>query len=384
MRFEYSTAGRIIFGEGAIRGVPSLASGFGERAIVVTGKTPGRHNDLYQSLNSAGVAVELFPVRGEPTVDMVRDGIAIARKAGAQTVIGIGGGSVIDAAKAIAAFVTNTGDLMDHLEVIGGARPLELPGAPCIAVPTTAGTGSEVTRNSVIISPEHRVKVSLRSHHVMPRAAVVDPELALSLPPDETAACGLDALTQLIEPFVSARANPLTDAICREGIILAASSIARAFYDGSDREARHDMALAALMSGMALANAGLGAVHGLAAVIGGMFPAAPHGAVCAALLPGTVVANWRAVRNHGRADTLDRFRELAALLTGDHHASVEDAADWIGSLCAELAIPGLSRHGVAEDHVASIVEQARKSSSMKANPVELTTAELAGIVRSSL
>jgi alcohol dehydrogenase class IV len=384
MTFEFSTAGRVIFGEGSVREILALASSYGSRAFVVTGKTPGRHEGLIASLGAAGIAVELFPVKGEPTVAMVGVGIDEARKSGAQMVIGIGGGSVIDAAKAIAAFVTNSGSLMDHLEVIGGARPLGLPAAPCIAVPTTAGTGSEVTRNSVIASPEHRVKVSLRSHHIMPRTAVVDPALTLSLPPEETAVCGLDALTQLIEPFLSSRANLLTDAICREGMLLAASSLPRAYHDPNDLEARRDMSLAALMSGMALANAGLGAVHGLAAVIGGMFPAAPHGAVCAALLPRALLANWRAVRNHGRPESLDRFREAAILLTGDPHAAVEDAADWIGSLCAELAIPGLSSHGVAEGDIDAIVEQARKASSMKANPVELTAAELAGIVRAAL
>ncbi len=381
MTFEFSTAGRVLFGEGTVRQVPGMALSYGTRAFVVTGRTPGRHDGLIKSLGAAGIAVELYPVRGEPTVAMVREGIEAARKFSPAIVIGIGGGSVIDAAKAIAA---NGGDLMDHLEVIGGARPLERPGVPSIAVPTTAGTGSEVTKNSVIASPEHRVKVSLRSLHIMARAAVVDPELTLSLPPEETAACGLDALTQLIEPFLSSRANPLTDSLCREGMVLAASSLPIAYHDGNDRDARRDMALASTMSGMALANAGLGAVHGLAAVIGGMFPSSPHGAVCAALLPRVILANWRAARNHGSAELLGRFKETAAILTGDPHCAVEDAVDWLGSLCADLAIPGLSRYGVAADQINAIVEQARKASSMKANPVELTAAELSGIVNAAL
>ncbi|MBP7737150.1 MAG: iron-containing alcohol dehydrogenase [Spirochaetes bacterium] len=384
MTFEFSTAGRVLFGEGTVRQVPEMASSYGNRAFVVTGKTPGRHDGLVKSLGAAGIHVELFPVRGEPTVDIVREGIEAARKFSPAIVIGIGGGSVIDAAKAVAAFVTNGGDLMDHLEVIGGARPLERPGIPCIAVPTTAGTGSEVTKNSVIASPERRIKVSLRSLHIIPRVTVVDPELTYSLPPEETAACGLDALTQLIEPFLSSRANALTDSLCREGMVLAASSLHIAYEDGSDRDARRDMALASLMSGMALANAGLGAVHGLAAVIGGMFPASPHGAVCAVLLPRVFLANWRGARNHGSAEVLEKFREAAAILTGDPHGAVEDAVDWLGSLCADLAIPGLSRYGVTADHVSAIVEQARKASSMKANPVQLTAAELAGIVNAAL
>lgn len=384
MNFEFSTAGRIVFGEGSRGAVPAMVSALGRRALVVTGANPGRHDAFLASLGAEGIAVGVFPVGGEPTVPLVRDGIEAARRSGAELVIAVGGGSVIDAAKAIAAFITNGGDLVDHLEVIGGARPLDKPAAPCIALPTTAGTGSEVTKNSVIASPEHRFKVSLRSAHIVPRIAVVDPELTISLPPEATAACGCDALTQLIEPFVSRRANPFTDALCREGMLLAASALPRAYHDGNDREARHDMSLAALMSGIALANAGLGAVHGLAAVIGGMFPDAPHGAVCAALLPLVLKANGKAVRGRGSAENLERFSEAAAILTGDPDATVEDAAAWLEDLCGDLRIPGLGRYGVGDGDIETISAQARNASSMKANPVELTGAELADIVRAAL
>jgi alcohol dehydrogenase class IV len=382
--FEFATAGRVIFGEGSVSGVPAMAASLGKRALVVTGRTPERYGTVLAGLASAGVACELFGIAGEPTVSAVREGIAAARGFRAEIVIGIGGGSVMDAAKAIAALVTNPGELMDHLEVIGGARPLELPSAPCMAVPTTAGTGSEVTRNAVITSAEHGVKVSLRGPFILPRVAVVDPELTLTLPPAVTAATGLDALTQLLEAFVCTRANPVTDALCRQGLRLAAGSLGRVYRDGSDREGRHDMSLAALLSGMALANAGLGAVHGMAAAIGGMFPAAPHGAVCAALLPGVVEANWQAVRGHGSDTDRSKFNETADLLTGQAGTSVGEAVEWLRSLAADCAIPGLAGYGIGESNLKEVAARALAASSMKANPVSLSGHDLEGILRAAL
>ena len=384
MTFEFATAGRVIFGEGSVGQAPAVAASLGKRALVVTGGTPGRHGKLLDALASAGVSCEAFPVSGEPALDTVRGGIAAARGFRAEIVIGIGGGSVMDAAKAVAAFVTNTGDLLDHLEVIGGARPLELPPAPCIAIPTTAGTGSEVTRNAVITSPAHGVKVSLRGPFMVPRVAVVDPDLTLTLPPAVTAATGLDALTQLLEAFVCSRANPVTDALCRQGLRLAAGSLARVYRDGSDREGRRDLALAALLSGMALANAGLGAVHGMAAAIGGLFPAAPHGAVCAALLPGVLETNWNAVRANGSARDLSKFKEAAALLTDNPHAPVESAVEWLRGLTSECAIPGLAAYGIGKSSLKDITARALAASSMKANPVPLTGTDVERILHAAL
>jgi alcohol dehydrogenase class IV len=384
MTFEFATAGRVIFGEGSAGQVPAIAASLGKRALVVTGRTPARYGALLDALAAAGIACEAFPVAGEPTVDTVRAGIAAARGSRAEIVIGIGGGSVMDAAKAIAAFVTNTGDLMDHLEVIGGGRPLELPSAPCIAVPTTAGTGSEVTRNAVITSPRNGAKASLRGLSILPRAAVVDPDLTLTLPPDVTAATGLDALTQLLEAFVCVRANPVTDALCRQGLRLAAGSLARVYRNGGDREGRRDLSLAALLSGMALANAGLGAVHGMAAAIGGMFPSAPHGAVCAALLPGVLEANWRAVQANGAARDLSKFKEAAALLTRQAHASVEEAITWLRALVVGCAIPGLAGYGVGKSSLKDIATRSLAASSMKANPVPLTGTDLERILGAAL
>ena len=363
--FEFATATRIVFGEGASRQIPAM----GARPLVVTGAS-GRHAP-------AGVR---FPISGEPTVDQVRDGVALARKTECDHVIAVGGGSAIDAGKAIAALLANPGDPLDYLEVVGRGQPLLSPSVPFIAIPTTAGTGSEVTRNAVLASPEHRVKASLRSAGMLPRLAIVDPELTYDLPPAITASTGLDALAQVIEPYVSSRANPLTDLLCQEGIRRIAVALPRACEEPSDRDARASMAWSSLLGGLALANAGLGAVHGFAAPIGGMFPA-PHGAVCAAVLPHAVEINVEALRSRDpHCDTLQRYDTVARLLTGQPHATADDAVWWLIEICARLEVPKLRAYGVEERHMPELVAKAAKASSMKANPIELTAAELTEIV----
>ncbi|HTO03424.1 MAG TPA: iron-containing alcohol dehydrogenase, partial [Opitutus sp.] len=294
------------------------------------------------------------------------------------------GGSALDGAKAIAAMLTNDGDLFDYLEVIGRAQPLTQSSAPCIAIPTTAGTGSEVTRNAVLTSPAHRVKVSLRGPQMLPRVALIDPELTYDLPDALTATTGLDALTQLIEPYVSSRANPLTDGICVAGLSRAARSLRRAVENGRDLAAREDMALASLFGGLALANAGLGAVHGFAGPIGGMF-AAPHGAVCAALLSHVMDANLRALRARAPSHaSIGRYEELARLLTGEPDATADSGTTWIQNLVTTLRIPPLRQYGIKPIDITAIVEAAGKSSSMKANPLPLTDRELTEILERAL
>ncbi len=350
----------------------------------MTGKTPERARPVAESLVAHGVGIVPFAVTGEPTTDDVRRGLALAAGETCDVVIGVGGGSPMDAAKAIAAILTNGGDPLDYMEVVGKGRPFAKPSAPSIAIPTTAGTGTEATRSAVIASPEHRVKVSLRGLTILPTIAIVDPELTYSMPPAVTASTGLDALTQIIEPFVSAKANPLTDAICRDGLARIARSLRIAYRHGEDAEARLDMSLAALYGGMALANASLGVVHGFAGVIGGMFPS-PHGAVCAALLAASIEANVRAFRerqaNHG---ALARYDEIARILTGDPGATAGDGAAWIRELCLELAVPPLSAYGVTRADFAVILEKSAGASSMKANPIALTRRELEGILAGSL
>jgi alcohol dehydrogenase class IV len=372
MRFDFATAPRILFAEGAVRDVPAAARTFGTRAILVRGASPERVAGLRAGLASAGVECREFAVSGEPTVDLIR-----SAPRDAEMVVAIGGGSVLDSGKAIAALLTNPGDPMDYLEVIGRAQPLPYPAAPCIAIPTTAGTGSEVTRNSVMGSAEHRVKASMRSASMLPRIAVVDPELTHGLPRAITASTGLDALTQLIEPYLSVKANPLTDALCVQGIPQAARALPRVCRNPADREARCAMSFASLLGGMSLANAALGAVHGFAAPIGGMFPA-PHGAVCAVLLPIVMEVNLRAAKNRAR------FDEVARLVTGDGHASAPDGVRWIADLCRKLEIPPLRTYGVTDADIPILVEKAAQASSMKGNPVVLSQEDLREIVSRAL
>jgi len=384
LRFEFATAGRIIFGPGTVSELGPMARAIGRRAFVVTGKDKIRHAGAIGDLEGAGLNCTLFGVAGEPTVGMVREGAALFRAAGCELLIAIGGGSVIDAGKAIAALASNPGDVLDYLEVIGKGQPLANAPFPTIAVPTTAGTGSEVTRNAVLGSSEHGVKASMRSPTMLPRIAIVDPQLTVSLPPAMTASTGLDALTQLIEPYVSSRANPLTDAFCLDGLREVRRSLARAFANGADRAARAGMSYASLLGGLALANAGLGVVHGFAAPIGGMFDA-PHGAVCAAILPHGMEANIRALRARDpESGALERYRGIAQALTGDSSANAEDGIAWVKQLVCELRIPGLAAYGIGVAHVADIAAKAARASSMKANPVVLTQAELMFVMEQSL
>ena len=325
-----------------------------------------------------------FAVPGEPTLALIRRGARDAREQRCDLVIAIGGGSVLDAGKALAALLTNPGDALDYLEVIGRGQPLAHAAAPCIAIPSTAGTGSEVTRNAVLGSREHHVKASLRSAGMLPRVAIVDPELTFGLPPALTASTGLDALTQLIEPYVSVRANPMTDSFCIEGMRRASVALPRAWQNGSDREAREAMSWAALLGGLALANAGLGAVHGFAAPLGGMFPA-PHGALCAAVLPHAMKANLDALcARDPQNPVLRRYDEVARLVTGNPHATAPEGVRWLGDLCRRLEIPPLRSYGVEPRHIPDLVEAARRSSSMKGNPILLTSEELTQIVAEAI
>ncbi len=303
---------------------------------------------------------------------------------GCELVIGLGGGSVIDSAKAIAAVIPNSGEPLDYLEVIGRGQALENNPLPWIAVPTTAGTGAEVTRNAVLDSPEHGVKASLRSPLLLARVALIDPELTLDLPMRVTAATGLDTLTQLIESYVSNRANPFTDLFCVEGMKRVASSLVSAFRDGHNRSARESMSYASLLSGLALANAGLGVVHGFAAPLGGMLRA-PHGAICAAVLPAGAAINIRALRERApHHDALERYRQAACILTGNPQAEAEEVVTWLGDLVSELSIPKLRTYGFEAQQIPELVKRAERANSMKANPIVLTADELTKVAERAL
>ncbi len=377
MDFEFGTAGRIIVGFGRAAELPDVVAGLGSRVLVCTGASPARHDRLLGGLRSPAA---IFPVTGEPTVELARAGIAAAREHDADVVAAIGGGSVIDAAKAVAMLLGNGGDPLDYLEVVGSGRPITQPAAPCVAVPTTAGTGAEVTANAVLASPAHRVKASLRSPLMIPRVALVDPQLTVSCPQSVTAASGLDALTQCLEPFVSVWANPLTDGLAGEGLRRAAAGLRAAYADGTDLAARSDMAVCSLLGGIALANAKLGAVHGLAGVIGGTADV-PHGVVCAALLAPVMQANVQALRSAppGRP-ALDRYAEAARLLTGDPSASIDDGLAWIRETITLLGVPRLAAFGLRPQDADDIAAQAARSSSMRGNPVSLPHADLVAIL----
>lgn len=390
MRFELATPARIVVGDGVARELPTLvrdaigATSARVRAAVVVGSSLQRTAGLRGALAAAGIDAALIQASGEPTVGSARDGAARLRAVRPAVVVAIGGGSVIDTAKAIAALAANPGDVLDYLEVVGRGQPLVHPSIPVVAVPTTAGSGSEVTRNAVLTDTERHVKVSLRSASMLPRVAVVDPTLTRDLPAAVTAATGLDALTQVIEPFVSPFANPVTDALARDGITRAARSLRRAYRDGADDDARRDMSLVSLFGGLALANARLGAVHGIAGVVGGMVEA-PHGAVCARLLPLVIEANLAALRDRAPSSTaLERYAEVARLVTGRPAAVGQDGAAWVREVCADLDVPPLRSYGVSAEDVARIADGASRASSTKGNPVELTRTELEAVVSAAL
>jgi alcohol dehydrogenase class IV len=371
MGFDFTTAGRVVFGAGrAAAELAPLVAGLGTRPLVCTGAHPDRQAALIATLPAPHA---VFPVAGEPTVDVLRAALAAAREHGADVVVGLGGGSPVDVAKAVAVLLRNAGDPVDFLPVPGPARGLTRPGVPCVAVPTTAGTGSEVTANSVFAVPEQRVKVSIRSPLMLPTVAVVDPVLTLGCPPAATASSGLDALTQCLEPFVSVKANPVTDGLAREGLRRAARGLRRAYADGADLDARTDLAICALLGGMALANAKLGAVHGFASVVCGLVDV-PHGMACAALLVPVVEANVRA----GAAP--ERYREAARLLTGRPDATVADGVAWLRETVELLRVPRLGAFGLRPEQAGEVVAKTMTASSTQGNPVVLAEERLRTIL----
>jgi alcohol dehydrogenase class IV len=385
LTFDFATATRIVFGAGKLAEVPDAVRALGgTRVLLVTGRTPGRSAKLCEGFDRLNITSVPFTVDGEPTVEMAREGTSLLLSEGCDAVVALGGGSALDAGKALAALATNGGDPLDYLEVIGQGKSILKASLPFVAIPTTAGTGSEVTRNSVLGSKESKVKASMRSPLMLPRLALVDPDLLIGTPAAVLASSGLDALSQLIEPYLSLRASPITDALAREGIHRSARSLRRAVLEGPDAAAREDLSLASLLSGLCLANAGLGAIHGFAAPLGGMFEA-PHGAVCAALLEATLDVNLKALKARApQHPALPRFREVAVLLTGNPRAQAEDGIAWVRELCQALHVPGLSHYGMGKADTPELVAKAKVASSMKSNPIQLADDELASIVFRSL
>lgn len=376
--FEFATANRIVFGAGRLNELNRLLEQDAKRILFVCGRSSDAIPRIRDILSSLSIPFSEFQIHGEPTVEVVRDGMNAARDC--DLVIGLGSGSVLDTGKAIAALVTNPGDMFDYLEVVGRGQSLVNASLPYIAIPTTAGTGAEVTRNAVLESTTHGAKISLRSPLMLPRIALIDPELTYTLPPEITATSGLDALAQLIEPFVSIKANPVTDAICREGVRHAARSLWRAYENGTDREAREGMSLASLFGGLALANAALGAVHGFAGPLGGMLHA-PHGALCARFLPLVMEANIKALEaRQPDHPALARYEEIAKILTGDKNAIAIDGSKWADELVNKLKIPRLSVYGMRPEDFPEAVRKTQQANSFRGNPVLLDKSELTAIL----
>ncbi len=378
--FSFATATQVLFGNNSIAKIPELVNRWGNRVLIVSGKRQETAHDLATRF-LPGADVSYFQIHSEPTIEMIGRGVKIARSAKCEYVIGIGGGSVIDAAKAIAAMVPNPGELMDYLEVIGKGMPLVGKPLPCIAIPTTAGTGAEVTKNSVIKSNEKLVKVSLRSDSMYPTVALVDPVLTYSMSPELTASTGFDALTHLMETFVSNQANPFIDMICREGLKRVSHSLTDAFHDGQNSRAREDMSMASMLGGMALSNVKLGVIHGFAGPMGGMFHMA-HGTICASLMAASMEMNIETLSE--QKGDLSKFTELAQILTGSRLAQAEDGIVWVKNMVTGLKIPALSAFDISEPDFPALVEKAKASSSMKGNPVLLNNEQLFRILEKSM
>jgi alcohol dehydrogenase class IV len=383
LAFESAVPTRIIFGRSSFDKIPELVAKSGKHALIIAGASRRNAPELADKLTQTGISSQIFSVHREPTIADIKSAVSLAHQYNCDVIIGLGGGSAIDAAKATAALATNQGDITGYLEVIGKGKALLAEPLPFVAVPTTAGTGAEVTKNAVIKSEEFSVKVSLRSDRMYPNFAVIDPLLTTGLPPEITACTGIDALTHLLEAYVSATSNPFIDMICCEGLQRIAASIETVVADGNNIDARENMAFAAMLGGIALANGKLGAVHGFAGPLGGMFPA-PHGAVCACLLPAVMEINIEALRKINHAEVLAKYSQLAKWLTGNTNARAEDGVVWLHELVKKLKGSSLSSLGVQAADFNGLAEKAKNASSMKGNPVELSNEQLFLILEKSM
>lgn len=384
MNFDFMSPNRILVKTEGLQELGTLAKPFGNHALLVGRTKDVAAEDAQRYLEQAHIKVTRVFVKGEPTVDGLNQSLSIAKKNKIDFVVAIGGGSVIDSGKMLAALMTNEKDILDYVEVIGKGIPITNPSLPFIATPTTAGTGAEATKNGVLSFPEYNAKVSLRSPFMLADLVLLDPMLTLSVPKNVTASTGLDALTQVLEPYVSIHANPISDSFAKEGLTFIARSLKEAYDEPRNLQAREDMAIGSLFGGLALANAKLGAVHGFAGPLGGMYPI-PHGVACAALLPSVVSANIKALQEiDTQHPILKRYTTIAQILTGNPKATAKDGVLWIQKLCKHMEIPTLRAYGIQIKDAETIIEKAKKSSSMKGNPVVLNDNQLKEILKQSI
>ncbi len=370
--FAFATAGEIVFGRGRASEAPARIAAMGRRVLLVHGRDPGRAAWLADGLRAEGAEVTALACPREPDLTLVEEAAALAR--GCDAVAALGGGAAIDLGKAAAALATQSGGPLDHLEVVGRGLPLDRQPLPFAALPTTAGTGAEVTRNAVIGAPEQGRKASLRDRRMLPALALVDPALTDGCPKAVTLASGLDAVTQVVEPYLSNRATPLTDALCRDAIPRGLAALRR-LMEGEDPDARDEMAWVSLAGGLALANSGLGAVHGLAGVIGGRTGAA-HGEICGRLLPVSLMLNAR----RAEGETARRLAEVRGWIGRAFGIEDDGAIETLAAWSASHGLRGLRDMGLDPADHAGVAEAAQGSSSMKGNPVALRVEELAAML----
>lgn len=388
LKFEFLPTPQLYFGVNQISLIGTITNLYGTKALIVASesvfKNEKNQSILKEKLSECGIRYQTIFIKGEPEIEQIDKAVELSVTHNSEVVIGIGGGSVIDAGKAIAGISTNGGSAQDYMEVIGKGKKILKEPLPFIAIPTTAGTGSEATKNAVIFSKKHRLKTSIRSPLLLPKVAIIDPELMITLPPDITASTGLDALTQLIEAYTSNKAQPITDVLALMGIEKITESILRVYEEGTDLQARSDMALGAYLSGVCLANSGLGAVHGFAGPIGGLLNI-PHGVVCGALLAPTIEENIRTmISKVPYHPLLEKYVTLGNLLAEfpfeTTKESIQNLIGYLKNLSSILKIPKLSKYGLKSELFNTIIKSAMNSSSMKYNPVKLNESQLVSIL----
>ncbi|MDV6250810.1 iron-containing alcohol dehydrogenase [Vibrio sp. EA2] len=377
--FQFMTATRIIFGEGALQSSLSIINQFGYSVLLVTGQDKQRAMPILNYLKAQSMRYQHVAITGEPNITMVEETAVLGRKFKPDMVIAIGGGSVLDMGKALAAIIPNHGNVYDYVEVVGRNVPLKAKPLHFIAIPTTASTGSEVTRNAVLKSGQDKVKVSLRSPDMLADVAIVDPTLTYDTDPYTSGRGAMDAFTHLMEAYVCGEPNPLTDMVCEEGLRRLSRSVI-AGCKHNDHKARSDLSFAALLGGMAITNAKLGAAHGLASALGGKLNA-PHSVITARLAPHVMQENINVAKTAGRTDVINRYRKLAQLVTGRTNAHEHDGVLWVKMVLDKLELPSLGQFGVCQTSFEQVASDALKSVAIKGNPLPLNQERLVYILK---
>jgi alcohol dehydrogenase class IV len=377
--FQFMTSTRIIFGEGALQSSLSVFNQFGYSVLLVSGQNMDRARPVIEYLKAQNMRYQHVAIAGEPNITMVEETALVGRKFKPDMVVAIGGGSVLDMGKALAAIIPNQGDVYDYVEVVGRSVPIKTKPLPFIAIPTTASSGAEVTKNAVLRSGQDQVKVSLRSPEMLADVAIVDPTLTYGTDRLTSGRGAMDTFTHLMEAYVCGDPNPLTDMVCEEGLRRLNRSLFAACLE-DDYKARSDLSFAAMLGGMAITNAKLGAAHGLASALGGKLDA-PHSVITARLAPHVMRENVVAAESQGRQDLLSRYQKMAAILSDDPKAATEEGITWVENVLNRLELPQLRDFGVCATSFDTVVDDALKSVAIKGNPIPLTKERLMFILK---